>query len=169
MDPIAELRQLRDQLNITNPDDADRLTSEFFNQIGLPARWRPWMAPFVRNTAREILRNAVRRVEQTAPLPGTPSPAAGTAPATTTKTKTKTKTRHPKADPQAERRNALDQQFYNGSKWVTWGEATIDDHQSRIDYMTRDRDGIDRDIARHAEAIDMLLAAGATCLNDLEP
>jgi hypothetical protein len=161
-DPVAVLKQLRSDLGITNPDDTGQLVAAFFDQIGLPAKWRPWLAPFVRNSAREILRNAVRKTEKSAPLPGTP----GTSSTTTTTT---TKKRHKKADPQAERRKALGEHFFNGAKWVTWGTATIDDHEGCVAFLTKQRDGVDGTIQRHLDAIAMLRSAGAACLDDLEP
>ena len=150
MDPIARLQQLRRDLD---PESADELVEAFFDAIALPAKWRPVMAPFVRAKATEMMRSAVRRIERRAPLPGTPGK----------------RRRGKKVAPDVARRAELDESFYNGSKWVTWGAATIDDHQARIDFLAKQRNGINATIQRHVDAIAMIQAAAATCLNDLEP
>lgn len=51
---------------------------------------------------------------------------------------------------------------------VAWGEATVADHKARIELLAKLRDGIAASIQRHQEAIDELLAAGVSCLNDLQ-
>jgi hypothetical protein len=153
-DPMSTLDQLRRD---TQPPSADALVDDYFELIGLPAKWRAMMAPFVRAAAVGLMRNAVRHIERRAPLPGTP----GISGAKQSKTK--------KASPAIERRSELAESFYNGSKWITWGEATIDDHQGRVDYQTSKRNGLDEDIQRHLDAIAMIKKARVTCLNDLEP
>ena len=62
--------------------------------------------------------------------------------------------------------------FYTGTKYVTWGEATIEQHLERIAYLSKLQSGITDTIARHQHAVDVLVDAGADCLNhvtDLEP
>lgn len=51
---------------------------------------------------------------------------------------------------------------------VTWGAATVADHEDRITYQLRLRGGIDVDINRHKDAIKKITAADATCLDDID-
>lgn len=54
----------------------------------------------------------------------------------------------------------------DGTK-VAWGEATVDQHQDRIDmFMSQAAAGIEG-AARHQQALDDLTASGARSLNDL--
>lgn len=53
-------------------------------------------------------------------------------------------------------------------RWVTWGEATIADHEARIDFLAKQRDGIVATIGRHADAIDTIKEAGVACLREIE-
>lgn len=52
-------------------------------------------------------------------------------------------------------------------EWVSWGEATSEQHRARAGWL---RDHADRTLAtatRHEQAADDIDAAGVTCLNDL--
>lgn len=51
---------------------------------------------------------------------------------------------------------------------VTWGDATIEQHEQRIAFLSIQRDGITRTIDQHREAIRAIQAAGTSCLNDLQ-
>lgn len=51
---------------------------------------------------------------------------------------------------------------------VTWGQATIEQHQRRVMYLQKLRDGIDRTIEQHQAAIALLESSAASCLDDLE-
>ena len=51
---------------------------------------------------------------------------------------------------------------------VPWGQATIEQHEQRIAFLALQRDGLNRTIAQHQEAIRVISEAGATCLADLE-
>lgn len=55
----------------------------------------------------------------------------------------------------------------DGSGGVTWGQATVAEHQQRIAFLAKLRDGIDQTIERHREAIALLSESGAACLDDL--
>lgn len=73
------------------------------------------------------------------------------------------------ADPVGDRRRLLSERFALGDgRWVTWTEATVDDHRQRIGYLLAKQTGLQRTIDRHAEAIDQIEAAGATCLGDIQ-
>lgn len=52
---------------------------------------------------------------------------------------------------------------------VTWGDATVEQHQQRIDLLTGMAAGTLETAARHHAAISMLEEAGATCLKQLTP
>lgn len=50
---------------------------------------------------------------------------------------------------------------------VTWGKATIEQHEQRIAVLEKIRDGIDDTISRHREAISILQKAKAKCLEEI--
>lgn len=50
---------------------------------------------------------------------------------------------------------------------VTWGHATVGEHEQRIAMLTRNATGVIETAARHQAAIRMIKDAGATCLADL--
>ncbi len=50
---------------------------------------------------------------------------------------------------------------------VTWGEATIEQHQQRIEMLTGMARGIESTIRRHEEAVALLKETGAECLDAL--
>lgn len=52
---------------------------------------------------------------------------------------------------------------------VMWGKATIEQHQQRIAMLEAMRDGIDRTIERHRQAIRLIEEAGVSCLADVKP
>lgn len=51
---------------------------------------------------------------------------------------------------------------------IQWGKATVAQHQARIAWQYTQRDGIDRDIARHQRAIALITERGVSCLDDIE-
>ena len=57
--------------------------------------------------------------------------------------------------------------FYNGDRYVSWGDATVADHEGRVAFQGTLRSGIDADIERHLEAIADIEAAGVTCLAEI--
>lgn len=50
---------------------------------------------------------------------------------------------------------------------IAWGEATVEQHEQRIAFLEKQRDGISRTIAQHQSAIKTIRQAGVSCLNDL--
>lgn len=50
---------------------------------------------------------------------------------------------------------------------VNWLTATVDDHRQRIDHLSKIREGLDRTIDQHREAIAIIESAGARCLADV--
>lgn len=157
-DSISQLEQLRRDMD---PDSPDELVEFFFDDIGLPARWRETLAPFVRSIARDLMRNNVRSIEKKS-LPGVPT--SKTKPANVNKRQRRGK----KTNPAIERSEALAETFYTGEHWISWGEATISDHEARVTFLTRQRDGLNESIKRHLDTIAMLRKAKMSCLNDLE-
>jgi hypothetical protein len=51
---------------------------------------------------------------------------------------------------------------------VTWGEATLDDHEQRIELLFGNVSGNLATIAVHERAAELLRSAGASCLNDMK-
>ena len=51
---------------------------------------------------------------------------------------------------------------------VTWGRATIEQHQQRIAMLEKLQAGIAATIERHRTAIRTIESAGATCLEDIK-
>lgn len=54
----------------------------------------------------------------------------------------------------------------DGSR-VTWGRATVQDHELRLAMLLRLRAGLDKTIERHREAIAILRETGASCLEEV--
>jgi hypothetical protein len=50
---------------------------------------------------------------------------------------------------------------------TTWGEATVDQHQQRIDLLVKGASGTIETASRHAAAINMIQAAGVGHLNEV--
>lgn len=57
--------------------------------------------------------------------------------------------------------------FYNGETNVSWGKATIEDHEKRIEYLQKFRKGLQDTSDRHVMAIMEIKAAGVTCLDEI--
>jgi len=55
----------------------------------------------------------------------------------------------------------------DGGTVVSWGGATMQQHELRIEMLKRQRAGIDLTIRRHHEAIDLLRQTGATTLDEV--
>lgn len=50
---------------------------------------------------------------------------------------------------------------------TTWGRATLGQHEQRIAMLTVLRNGLNRTIERHQEAVQILRATGAPCLEEV--
>ena len=73
------------------------------------------------------------------------------------------------ADPAADRVRYLAIRIkVPGREPVTMAEATIEDHQAYVDYLSKMRGGIARTIKLHEEAIEKIRTAGVRCLAELE-
>lgn len=127
-------------------DDVAQIASAICTRLRLDAVQRATLWSIILDHCRTIDRNNVRRIEKTV------KPARVGQP----------------VDPTAARSDFMDKTFTPGDgRRVLWGEATIKDHEMRIDFLAKHRDGIDTTIQRHREAIELLKASGASCLNEL--
>lgn len=76
---------------------------------------------------------------------------------------------HSPVDPLAPFRKLFGASFRLGDgNEVAWETATRQDHETRIAMLTKLRDGLDRTIERHWEAIRCIDGAGVTCLAEIE-
>lgn len=76
---------------------------------------------------------------------------------------------HTLNDPRSARNLLLTKSFYvPGKGRVTWGEATIEDHQAYIAHLHERIAGTQLTISRHEKAITILRINNARCLNDVE-
>lgn len=50
---------------------------------------------------------------------------------------------------------------------TTWGSASLAQHEQRLDMLLKLRAGLDKTIERHEEAIRILRASGAPCLEEV--
>lgn len=67
------------------------------------------------------------------------------------------------------RAQLIDSGFWRvDGRHVEWGKATIEDHEARIGWFRKHIAGCERTVARHALAIDLIRAAGVTCLAEIE-
>ncbi len=134
--------------------DPDLTTAAVFDAVKLPGKWRDLFYAVVRDECRRTARHHVRGLEGGTGHNriGDPGSSAGVS----------------SISPVAERTRFLASGFYTGSKRVSWGEATVEEHRERIAFLATLRNGIDATIARHAAAVEQIESAGASCLNDIE-
>lgn len=129
--------------------DPDSTAAAVFSAANVPAKWRNLFYAVVRDECRRMARSY------------TVSTIIGAA------------SNHGAGDTQAVddagRSDFLAASIYCGPErgYVPLGEMTVADHEARIAMQVRLRGGIDADIERHRTWVDQLVAAGATCLNDL--
>jgi hypothetical protein len=127
--------------------DEVSIASAICSRLQLTTRQREVLWALVLEQCRMIARNEVRRLEKVAKPHRVGQPA----------------------DTAMERQQVMAETFTPGDgRRVLWGEATIADHEMRIAYLKKMRGGIDATMQRHEEAIKLLRASGATCLNDLQ-
>ena len=130
--------------------DPDLTAAAVLDAVACPAKWRDLFGGLLVLECRRLQRNFARRIEEGASL-GQRSHDAKKA----------------DADAGPSRTDFLATRFYTGDRYVTWGEATVEDHRSRIAYLASLRNGIDATIQRHADAIEQIEAAGVATLADL--
>lgn len=66
------------------------------------------------------------------------------------------------------RKELLEATFATPSGRVLWRLATVEQHRERIAYMRVLRDGYNADIKAHEDAIAAIVAAGVSCLGEIE-
>lgn len=67
------------------------------------------------------------------------------------------------------RRERLESTFPIGDgRRIAWSTATVDDHRARIEYLREHIAGVEHTIREHETAIDLITAAGVTCLAEIE-
>ena len=145
---MTEISEIIDQHQTGDPDET---AAAVMDALEVPAKWRDLFYGLLRDECRRTLRGHVRGLERGNPghrEHGTHPRVAGVA-----------------ATPAATRDAYLNARFYTGTKYVTWGEATIEQHLERIAYLSKLQSGISDTIARHQHAVDVLVAAGADCLS----
>lgn len=127
-------------------DDPVQIASYICRRLQLTQYQVAILWPVILDRCRTIDRNNVRRVEQAA-KPNKPGK---------------------QVNPTAERAALMTQSFALGDgRRVSWGEATIADHEARVAFLSRKRSGLDDTIQRHRGVIDQLKQAGASCLNEI--
>jgi hypothetical protein len=53
-------------------------------------------------------------------------------------------------------------------RFVTWGEATVEDHESRLEWLRGQVAALNEDVDRHEQAIKLIREHGVTCLAEVE-
>lgn len=51
---------------------------------------------------------------------------------------------------------------------VTWGDATVEDHEARLEWLRGQIHALTQDVDRHEQAIKVIREHGATCLAEVE-
>jgi len=51
---------------------------------------------------------------------------------------------------------------------VTWGTATVEDHEARIEWLNGQIGALAADVDRHEQAVKLIREHGATCLAEIE-
>lgn len=130
--------------------DPDLTATAVLAAVACPAKWRDLFGGLLVQECRRMHRFDARKIEEEASgghsTSGTQRQGAAAGPSRT---------------------DFLATRFYTGDHYVTWGEATVEDHRNRIAYLALLRNGIDATIQRHADAIEQIEAAGAATLADL--
>lgn len=123
-------------------DDLDATTTAVVKALGLRPSQVLVLTPIIRDACRDEFRAAGRAVERSG---------------------------GERSDPSLERKLFLSERFAVGDgRYVTWGEATVADHEARIAMLEALRNGIAESIGRHERAIVEIAAAGVSCLDEIE-
>lgn len=110
--------------------------------------WRPFLRNAVYRFARNFERSGVRHQERKA----FPSHRNGTP-----------------VDPVSERQKLLGQSFYTLEYGrVTWGEARVEHHKARVEYLRMQVEGIEDTIDRHRRAVELITLSGVSCLAEVD-
>lgn len=151
---MTNYRTFNDLLDGQDGDTAETVAAGIVADLKLSAAQRHALWPIVVNEVRRSWRNDVRPLE--------PSRLA---------TRRRNDDFEGEAtDPAASRTSYLSKRFAvcAGGKYVTWGEATVEDHRSRVEFLRGLVRGTERTINDHLGAIhDIETTPGATCLADI--
>lgn len=143
---------LRDRIRAALDEDADRDDYALARAVLAGVRraeLEKLVLPVTANEVRRVRREHVRSVEDAAFSP--PRVVDG----------------H-QVDPLAARKRLLDEcMLVPGKGLVRWGEATVEDHQARIAYLSAQAASIGVTITRHEAAIAEIEAAGVSCLYEV--
>lgn len=147
------LRALVNQYVDDGIEDPDEITDRIFDDVDRDELLE-MVRPVVRWQVRSSLRNVVRSLERRA-FPSTPVASNG-RPGT-------------EGTVLDELRNLLGSGFRLPSgDWVTWGEATVSQHQERAAFMRELADSSLETASQHERAAEMIMEAGVTCLAEIE-
>ena len=150
---MSAIRKLIDEHQTGDPDETCKAVMD---ATGIAKKHRDLFWPLLRDECRRLARTAVRDAERGDINDSHPDP--GHTPGDT----------HSALAGVGVRADFLNKRIYTGNgNYVLWGEATVEDHQSRVAYLASLRNGIDDTIQLHVEAMELIEAAGVTCLNDL--
>lgn len=110
--------------------------------------------PLIDDEVRGRLRIRVRILERVADGGQPPSGAAGVGVSTNV---------------MQAKKDLLHERFYSPVQngYVTWGDATVEDHESYADMLRGQIDALSDNIERHDDAVALIKKAGALCLFDL--
>lgn len=140
------LHDLFDHLGCRDVDPqvaADKIAAD----LKLSARQREYLAPLVLQWCANMERGRVRQIERSTAI----THRAGKV-----------------ADRTAERQSLMAETFTLGDgRRIAWGTATVAQHEERITFLARYRNGITATIDRHTQAISAIRAAGVTCLAEI--
>ena len=140
------INKLHETIDAYQSGDPDVTAAAVFDALNVPTKWANLFYGVVRDECRRRSRSFVRDLETGQIRSETQSGYAGSG----------------------SRASLLESAFYDGTSYVQWGEATIEQHQGRIIFQSAMRDGINADIARHFDAVKAIQSTpGATCLNDV--
>lgn len=140
------INKLHETIDAYQSGDPDVTAAAVFDALNVPTKWANLFYGVVRDECRRRSRSFVRDLETGQALNETQMQHAGSG----------------------SRASLLESAFYDGTSYVQWGEATIEQHQGRIIFQSALRDGINADIARHFDAVKAIQSTpGATCLNDV--
>lgn len=110
------------------------------------------LMPLIEDGVAHERRNATREVERSALHSGSARRVIGDV-----------------IDSVNDRKRLLDASFALGDgRIVRWGEATIADHQARIELLARMRAGLTETMGQHEQAIALIESHGVTCLDEIE-
>ena len=140
------INKLHETIDAYQSGDPDVTAAAVFDALNVPTKWANLFYGVARDECRRRSRSFVRDLETGQGRSDTHTGNAGSG----------------------SRASLLESAFYDGTSYVQWGEATIEQHQGRIIFQSSLRDGINADIARHLEAIKAIQSTpGAACLNDV--